>query len=567
MIQKPFQLNRRSRLGSTVLILLLLLAPTGKALAQDVFGCGPIGGGAVTAGVQFNLGVTIFMPGGTVVASGYSDPASFSSNDSQAILPATVSSFSSNGAMTLTATLYAASPPASTAITITDPSDLSINGTSSFTVLPGPATQFSVTSPSAAVGSVAFPVTVTAKDQYGNVATSYAGPVNTSSNDPTAVLLTPNWSNGVGVFSATLSSAGTHTITVTDSAKGFSGVSNSILVVAPTTTPTPVIPSLTSLNIDTGTTQGGYQIDLTGANLLGTVTVSIGGVSAGLGSDASNLIVATVPSGAGTNLSVVAVVNGVSTNSLPFSYDIPTITSVAPGFGLTTGGYPVTITGTNFFTTGSQVTFNGVNSVVDSETLSTLIVTAPLGSAGAAPITVTVAGQSSTTNVSFTYQAPTPTITPTPFPTNTPTNTPTVTFSGTPTHTATSTYTPLPTNTPTRTFTSTPTITLTFTPTGSVTPTPTPNIPLYLNQNFFNPSQNMLGMDVRVDQAGEVKLEVFNLAGERVRKIMDQTESQGNYSFNWDGRNDAGGLVGNGVYLVVIQTPSSKKVQKVIVLK
>ncbi len=74
-------------------------------------------------------------------------------------------------------------------------------------------------------------------------------------------------------------------------------------------------------------------------------------------------------------------------------------------------------------------------------------------------------------------------------------------------------------------------------------------------------------MDVRVDQAGEVKLEVYNLGGERVRKIADQTEGQGNYRFYWDGRNDAGALVGNGVYLIVIQTPSNKKIQKVIVLK
>jgi hypothetical protein len=417
MIQKFLQANRRDRvLFAASALLFLLFAPSGKALGQDVFGCGPVGGAAVTAGVQFNLAVTIFMPGGTVVASGYNDPANFSSNDSQALLPANVSSFSSNGAMTFTATLYAASPPASTTITITDPSDFAINGTSSFTVLPGSAAQFTITTPTSAVASVPFSVTLTAKDAYGNTATGFTGPVNLSSTDSTAVFTTPVWTNGIGIFSTTFFNAGTQTITATDTASSFSITSNTITVVAPT-------PTSTATRTPTSTP---------------TAT--------------------------------------------------PTITS-------------------------------------------------------------------------------TPTSTFTPLPTNTPTNTPTTTFSGTPTNTATSTHTPLPTNTPTRTLTSTPTVTLTFTPTGSVTSTPTPNIPLYLNQNFFNPTQNTLGMDIRVDQAGEVKLEVYNLAGERVRKITDQTESQGNYHFGWDGRNDAGALVGNGVYLIVIQTSSSKKIQKVIVLK
>ena len=74
-------------------------------------------------------------------------------------------------------------------------------------------------------------------------------------------------------------------------------------------------------------------------------------------------------------------------------------------------------------------------------------------------------------------------------------------------------------------------------------------------------------MDVRVDKTGEVKVEVYNLAGERVRKIRDEVKSPGNYRFEWNGQNDSGGMVGNAVYLVVIQTPSGKTVRKVIVLK
>jgi len=72
---------------------------------------------------------------------------------------------------------------------------------------------------------------------------------------------------------------------------------------------------------------------------------------------------------------------------------------------------------------------------------------------------------------------------------------------------------------------------------------------------------------VRVDVAGQVKILVFNLAGEEVEKLVDQQLNAGNYRFNWDGRNRAGTLVGNAVYFIVIEQPSGNTIRKVIVLK
>jgi flagellar hook assembly protein FlgD len=92
-------------------------------------------------------------------------------------------------------------------------------------------------------------------------------------------------------------------------------------------------------------------------------------------------------------------------------------------------------------------------------------------------------------------------------------------------------------------------------------------VALYLDVNYFSPSVQPLGMDVRVDKAGQVKVMVFNIVAQEVEKIVDQQMSPGNYRFSWDGRNSAGDIVGNGVYFVVIQQPSGKMVRKVIVLK
>jgi flagellar hook assembly protein FlgD len=88
-----------------------------------------------------------------------------------------------------------------------------------------------------------------------------------------------------------------------------------------------------------------------------------------------------------------------------------------------------------------------------------------------------------------------------------------------------------------------------------------------LDDNFFNPNVKPLGMDVRVDKAGQVKVLVFNITGEEVKKIADQQLAVGNYRFSWDGRNAGGSVVGSALYFIVTQQPSGKMVRKVIVLK
>jgi flagellar hook assembly protein FlgD len=99
-----------------------------------------------------------------------------------------------------------------------------------------------------------------------------------------------------------------------------------------------------------------------------------------------------------------------------------------------------------------------------------------------------------------------------------------------------------------------------------LTITPTPDVPLTLSANFFTPPQ-ILGMDVRVDSPGQVKITVFNIAGQKVKRILDQNLPAGLSQVTWDGTNDAGTTVGSGLYLVVIQAPGSKMVRKVIVLR
>jgi hypothetical protein len=157
----------------------------------------------------------------------------------------------------------------------------------------------------------------------------------------------------------------------------------------------------------------------------------------------------------------------------------PVVSGVSPSTGPTSGGTPITVSGSGF--AGSvTVRIKGALAtsvvVVDAGTLTAVT---PAGTSGAADVSVIVPGnQGATLSGGYTYSdGGSPTPTPTSTPTRTATPTPTLILTPTRTLTPTSTPTPPPgatsTPTPTRTPTPTPTRTATTTPTRTATRTPT----------------------------------------------------------------------------------------------
>ena len=120
----------------------------------------------------------------------------------------------------------------SQSITATDTSTSAITGTlSGISVSPASASQFVLSGlPSTATVGVAQTVTVTAEDPYGNVATGYTGTVHFTSSDPQASL-PANYhlhSGDDGTYTpsrVTFRTAGTQSVTVTDTTSGITGTS------------------------------------------------------------------------------------------------------------------------------------------------------------------------------------------------------------------------------------------------------------------------------------------------------------------------------------------------------
>jgi len=111
------------------------------------------------------------------------------------------------------------------------------SGAGTLTVNPGPAAYFTVSAPGTAYAGTSFGFTITAFDQFNNVATGYTGTVAFSTSDTgTGVVLPANSTliSGVGTFPATLVTPGTQTITATDTTNStITGVSGNISVSIP----------------------------------------------------------------------------------------------------------------------------------------------------------------------------------------------------------------------------------------------------------------------------------------------------------------------------------------------
>jgi hypothetical protein len=151
------------------------------------------------------------------VTPGYTGTVDLTSTDSQAALEADHTfTAADNGVYAFGVTLKTAGTQS---ITATDTMTASITGTQSGIVVnPGAAASFVVTTDQTTytAGDTVMLI-VTAYDAYGNVATGYNGTVTFSSSDPQAALPSDSpLTNGTGTFMANLYTAGTQTITATD---------------------------------------------------------------------------------------------------------------------------------------------------------------------------------------------------------------------------------------------------------------------------------------------------------------------------------------------------------------
>ncbi len=88
---------------------------------------------------------------------------------------------------------------------------------------------------------------------------------------------------------------------------------------------------------------------------------------------------------------------------------------------------------------------------------------------------------------------------------------------------------------------------------------------LYPNSpNPFNPSTTISFAN---DRPACVKLEIFNIKGQKVRTLVDETLSAGTHRVVWDGTDELGRSVSSGLYMYRLSAPDFVKTRKMMMLK
>jgi hypothetical protein len=88
-----------------------------------------------------------------------------------------------------------------------------------------------------------------------------------------------------------------------------------------------------------------------------------------------------------------------------------------------------------------------------------------------------------------------------------------------------------------------------------------------LAQNYPNPFNPTTTISFALPRASQVRLEVFNMLGQKVTTLMDQFCVAGIYTVNWEGTSDSRESVASGVYFYRLKADDYIKTRQMVLLK
>ncbi|MCF8356726.1 MAG: T9SS type A sorting domain-containing protein [Melioribacteraceae bacterium] len=93
---------------------------------------------------------------------------------------------------------------------------------------------------------------------------------------------------------------------------------------------------------------------------------------------------------------------------------------------------------------------------------------------------------------------------------------------------------------------------------------PVTNYELRNYPNPFNPETKIV---FNLPESGRVKLEIFNIKGQKVKTLIDNNFEKGQHSVTWIGKDDNNQIVSSGVYFYKFSTPTKILTKRMLLLK
>jgi hypothetical protein len=88
-----------------------------------------------------------------------------------------------------------------------------------------------------------------------------------------------------------------------------------------------------------------------------------------------------------------------------------------------------------------------------------------------------------------------------------------------------------------------------------------------LGKNFPNPFNPSTKFTVEIPRAGGVKLEIYNILGQKIKTLMNGEVLPGSYNMEWDGTDEGGFYTPSGIYFIRMSSGTFTDVQKILLMK
>jgi len=88
-----------------------------------------------------------------------------------------------------------------------------------------------------------------------------------------------------------------------------------------------------------------------------------------------------------------------------------------------------------------------------------------------------------------------------------------------------------------------------------------------LYQNHPNPFNSNTNIEFFIATRGEIELDIFNISGKHIKKLLSDNRSGGKYSVYWNGENEKGSLQNSGVYFYRLKNENLNKIRKMTFIK
>ncbi|MDD4289715.1 MAG: FlgD immunoglobulin-like domain containing protein [Patescibacteria group bacterium] len=88
-----------------------------------------------------------------------------------------------------------------------------------------------------------------------------------------------------------------------------------------------------------------------------------------------------------------------------------------------------------------------------------------------------------------------------------------------------------------------------------------------LNQNYPNPFNIQTSISYTIPKSGNVQIEIYNVKGQLVKTLVSGDKTSGDYSVTWNGTDQNGQLVSQGIYFYKMVSGKFSSTKKMILMK